>query len=278
MAADFLSMELTRPQFEKISGWVYSSTGIKLGEGKEGLVKSRLLKRLRLLNLEDFNCYVEFVENDSTGREITAMIDVLTTNKTSFFRESQHFEFLRDCILQDLLASHRRIRIWSAGCSSGEEPYSIAILLREAVPEIDRRDIRILATDINTSILARAREGVYEQDAVHDIPSLLLQKYFTLTSCKPTRLYSINNCVRDLVRLAQLNLMDEWPMRGPFEVIFCRNVMIYFDKPTQRCLVQRFWKILELGGHLFVGHSESLTGSCPGFRYVKPATYVKESN
>src|SRR5207253_4404189 len=141
---------------------------------------------------------------------------------------------------------------------TGEEPFSLAILLREVIPDLDRWDVQILATDISTKVLKHAREAVYEQEAVRELPAPLLQKYFTCIQTQPARAYRVNQQIRSLVKLARLNLMEEWPMRGPFQIIFCRNVMIYFDKPTQQQLVRRFGALLEEGGHLFVGHAESL--------------------
>jgi chemotaxis protein methyltransferase CheR len=246
-----------------------------LRAGKEGLVKSRLSKRLRALGLSNFDIYLDYIKRDSSGKELITLIDSLTTNKTSFFREEQHFEFLRTQILPPYREEGRRMRIWSAGCSSGEEPYSIAILLREEWPMVDRCDVRILATDISTRVLGLANGAVYEEDIVKEINPALLKKHFKCVRETTPRAYHLNDDVRRMVRLARLNLMDTWPMRGPFHVIFCRNVMIYFDKQTQTELVRRFWEMMAPGGYLLVGHSESLTASSYRFRYVRPATYLK---
>lgn len=265
---------LNRAQFEKISGLVYKESGINLQPGKEELIKSRLTKRLNMLSLESFDQYLGYIERDRTGAELTIMVEALTTNKTFFFREIQHFDYLRQQILPQMKAGGR-VRIWSAGCSSGEEPYSIGILLREELKDVDRRDTQILATDLSSAILAKAREAVYQSDTLSEVPQHLLRKYFTPTQDKSAACYRVNDPVRRMVRLARLNLMGAWPMKGPFDVIFCRNVMIYFDKPTQQALVRRFWELLSPGGHLFVGHAESLTASSTGFRYIRPAVYVK---
>jgi chemotaxis protein methyltransferase CheR len=203
------------------------------------------------------------------------MVDALTTNKTNFFREAQHFDYLRQRLIPQVRAVPRPLRFWSAGCSSGEEPYTLAIVLREELPDVDHRDIRILATDISTRILAVARQAVYEQETLRDLPNTVLQRYFTLVRQEPAPAYQVKESVRSMVRLARLNLMEQWPMTGPFEVIFCRNVMIYFDKKTQERLVQRFWDLLAPGGHLFIGHSEGLTAGRHAFRYVQPAVYIK---
>jgi chemotaxis protein methyltransferase CheR len=275
MLINFVDIELSEAQFNKISQLTYEMCGINLRAGKEGLVKSRLSKRLRALGLSSFDSYLEYVKKDSSGKELITLIDSLTTNKTSFFREEQHFEFLRSQILPSYREEGHRMRIWSAGCSSGEEPYSIAILLREEWPAVDRCDVRILATDISTRVLGLAHEAVYEEEIVKEINPALLKKHFKCVRESPPRAYHVNDDVRRMVRLARLNLMDAWPMRGPFHVIFCRNVMIYFDKQTQMELVRRFWEMLAPGGYLFVGHSESLTAASFRFRYVRPAMYLK---
>ncbi|NWF92203.1 MAG: protein-glutamate O-methyltransferase [Syntrophaceae bacterium] len=266
-------VKLEKEQFERISQLVYHLAGIHLHAGKQELVNARLTKRLRALGLKNFDAYMEYLESGSHQGELVAMIEAMTTNKTSFFRESQHFDYLRERILPELKA--RRIRIWSAGCSSGEEPYSIAIVLNEAIQNISLWDISILATDLSTRMLARARKGVYEINQLREVPAVLVSKYFTCVETNPVRRYQVNESIRRHVHFARLNLMEAWPMRGPFDLIFCRNVMIYFDKPTQGRLVNRFWKLLKPGGYLFVGHSESLTGSPHKFRYVQPAIYMK---
>jgi chemotaxis protein methyltransferase CheR len=261
--------------FQQISQIVYQYSGIRLTSGKEELVRSRLIKRLRALGINSFAGYLRFIRDDRTMQELHIMIDALTTNKTSFFRENQHFEYMRAHILPELKKNGSRLRLWSAGCSSGEEPYSIAMLLHEEWPQIDEADVRILATDISAQILAKARTGEYEKENLKDVPPALLAKYFNLVATNSSRLYSVRDNIKKMVRFAKLNLMDEWPMRGPFELIFCRNVMIYFDCGTQGRLVRRFYDLLVPGGYLLVGHSESLVANSCGFRYVQPATYIK---
>lgn len=259
-------------QFDKLCSKVYDLCGINLKKGKEELVHSRLQRRLNELKLNTFEQYFNFVENDRQGAELVKMIDVLTTNKTSFFREIQHFEFLRDRVLPNL--SDNRLRIWSAACSSGEEPYSIAILLAETLPNFKNWDIRILATDISTKVLAKAREAVYDADTLDPVPDAWRKKYFEKAG-PDGRHWRVVAPLRNLISYARLNFMDKFPMRGPFDVIFCRNAMIYFDKPTQETLVCRFYDLIAPGGYLMVGHSESLTGTKHNFRYIQPATYQK---
>lgn len=242
-------------------------------EGKEGLVRARLAKRLRKLNLPDFNAYLEFVENEPSRREFAEMIDALTTNKTSFLREASHFDYLRDAVFPMLKGP---VRIWSAGCSSGEEPYTLAMLANESFRDINTRDVRILATDLSHRVLATAKAATYPAEHMADVPAAWMQKYWTRTHDPQGRdVYEAGKPLRRLVHLAKLNLMERWPMQGPFDAILCRNVMIYFDKVTQQQLVERYWALLRPGGHLFVGHSESLTGLTHRFRYVQPAVYVK---
>ena len=269
---------LTDPQFEDISTLVKSICGINLHDGKKELVKARLAKRIRLLGLRDFDEYISYVRADASSAELTAMLDHLSTNLTSFFREMAHFDHLRSVVIPELLRRKRdtaQIRIWSSGCSTGEEPYSLAILLTDTFPELRCWDVKILATDLSTRVLARAREGQYETARVAQMPQSLLTKYFTAEGRGVGRAYRVNDSIRSMVTFARLNLMEGWPMKGPFDVIFCRNVMIYFDKPTQTRLVQRYHDILAPGGVLMVGHSESLTGTSHKFRYVCPAVYQK---
>jgi chemotaxis protein methyltransferase CheR len=266
-------IKLEKAQFERISQLVHQMTGINLHPGKQELVNARLTKRLRALRLKSFDAYVDYLKRDNPEGELVAMIEAMTTNKTSFFREPQHFDYLGRQIVPGL--RNRKIRVWSAGCSSGEEAYSIAILLNEAIQDIALWDIGILATDLSSRMLARGRKGIYDTNHLRDVPPLLISKYFTCIETNPVHRYQAIEPLRRLVHFARLNLMQEWPMRGPFDVIFCRNVMIYFDKSTQERLVDRFWKLLKPGGHLFVGHSESLTGSPHKFHYVQPAVYRK---
>lgn len=270
------SPELSNEQFSIISRMMYELCGICIPPGKEAMVKARLLTRLRVLGVNGFQEYLGYIKSDESGQELMSMIEALTTNKTSFFREPQHFEFLRLHILPGLVEENRRIRIWSAGCSSGEEPFSIAILLREAMADIGHRDVRVLATDISRRMLDVARWAEYKQESLGNIAQELLRKYFICLDGGPLRLYRVIDEVRQMVSLAWLNLIGSWPMKGPFNLIFCRNVMIYFDNLTRQRLLLRFWDLLEPGGYLMVGHSESLTGTSHLYRYVQPAIYVKE--
>jgi chemotaxis protein methyltransferase CheR len=263
--------------FERIRGIMYRISGVNLTDSKEELIRSRIGKRVRAMGCESFAQYVDFVESEEGREELGRMVDALTTNKTSFFREEPHFVFLREIALPALLARGERIRFWSAGCSSGEEPYSLAILLLEAVPNIGLRDVRILATDISRNMLGRAQEGVYGKGQVKEIPPGLRSRHFDpiQAGSREEPRFKVRREVMDLVAFSHLNLMRPWPMKGPFDVILCRNVMIYLDRPTREHLVRRFTDLLPSGGYLMVGHSESLNGIGHGLRYVQPAVYGK---
>jgi len=265
--------ELSDRQFKKVSDIVYRECGINLKSGKEALVRARLTKRLRALKMKGFREYIKYLESDNGRQELGRMIDVMTTNKTSFFREVAHFDFLREKIFPKL--TDKRMRFWSAACSSGEEPFSLAMLLLDSVPRIASNNIKILATDISPTILGKARQAIYGEGTLQDLPSGFLRKYFVKVRNEGSQAYQVNSDVRRMVRLARLNLMDSWPMKGPFNVIFCRNVMIYFDRATQEKLINRFWGLLGSGGYLFVGHSEGMSGIKHKFQYVQPATYMK---
>jgi chemotaxis protein methyltransferase CheR len=267
-AAPLIGAELTDREFDAVRALVQHVAGISLARGKEGLVRSRLAPRLRTLGLADFRSYLDHIERDASGAELVQLIDLITTNKTSWFREVEHFE-----LLQREFTRRRGegLRIWSAGCSSGEEPYTIAIVAREVLGAM-AGDMRLLATDLSTRILRRAREARYRRQDLADVPPQLAARHFTRTAGDGD-LYQVVDATRALVRFARLNLMGDWPMRGPFDVIFCRNVMIYFDRPTQQRLVERFAALLAPGGYLFVGHSESLTALDHDLKYVQPAVY-----
>ena len=276
MTLPLTSFDLTEAHFNKVKDLLYRICGISLKAGKEGLVKARLSKRLRALGMDSFDSYLEYVEKDRTQEELPILVDAMTTNKTSFFRESQHFDFLSQKLLPQW-QHKRKMRFWSAACSSGEEPFTLAMVLREKLADIDARDVRILATDISPTVLNAARQGSYTKERVDEVPAPLRHKYFTGVGPRPQQLYEVDAAVQKLVHFAQLNLMDPWPMQGPFDAIFCRNVMIYFDKETQGALIRRFHDLLIPGGHLFIGHSESLTGIEHPFRYVQPALYVRQT-
>ena len=280
MEAVLDNIELSNKDFRLISDLVYKHCGINLHKGKKELVRARLAKRLRSLKIEKFSEYIKYAVNDPTGKEFTTLIDSLSTNLTSFFREHQHFDYLKQTFYPVMLSRKRsrsnfRIRAWSAGCSSGEEPYTIAITLLDMLAGQGRWDVKVLATDISTKVLGMAKKGIYDKQRVAPVSAQQKQKYLIKRSSGKENVYEVSNSLRDIIVFTQLNLMEQWPVKGPIDFIFCRNVMIYFDKPTQERLVNRYWDLLESGGLLFTGHSESLTGINHRFSYVQPTIYAK---
>jgi chemotaxis protein methyltransferase CheR len=245
--------------FEALRRMVKQLTGINLTDQKRELVYGRLSRRLRALNLTSFRDYRKRLSDDHDER--VNFCNAITTNLTSFFRETHHFEYLRDNVLHaragDPHAS-RRVRIWSAGCSTGEEPYSIAMTVVEAVPDLRRWDIRILATDLDSDVLDRAKRGAYTPDRVQNMPPKRVERFFTHHEDRRGPHVKVTPEIAGLITFKQLNLMDQLPMKGPLDVIFCRNVVIYFDKDTQRELFSRIARLQRPGDLLFLGHSESL--------------------
>lgn len=270
-------LDLTEKDFRRISSIVYDHCGINLHEGKRELVRSRLAKRIRLLKLNSFAEYIDLVLNESNEVEFSNMIDSICTNLTSFFRERQHFDFLYERHLNTLIQSkqNKKVRIWSAGCSSGEEPYSIAVSLADKFEGMPDWDCKVLATDVSNMILERAKNGIYDLQRIAPVEIKLRNRYMTMLKENGVKYYQMNSFIKKMIQFAYLNLMEEFPFKGPIDVIFCRNVMIYFDKPTQERLVQKFWNVLGRGGILFTGHSESLTGINHKFKYVQPTIYQK---
>ena len=271
--------ELKDTDFEKIRRLVYEQCGINLHEGKKELVKARLGKRLRQGNFKSFADYYRYVTTEEGVSEFVAMIDSLSTNLTSFFREDSHFRKLSEIvpnIIKTTNNGHRRLklRVWSAGCSTGEEPYSIAIILSELVNG-NNIDMKILATDISTKVLKTAVDGIYPKERVKNIPAQLLRKYFQVGQKAWSGHYRVKRELRDIVKFMRFNLMKDPQFNDDFEIIFCRNVMIYFDRVTQNNLVNRFYDRLKKGGYLFIGHSESLTGLTHRFKFIEPSIYRK---
>lgn len=252
----------TDADFDTIARHVHRQFGLHLTPTKKDLVYSRLIKRLRQLGMTDFSAYCSLITSADGEAEQLQMLSALTTNVTHFMREEHHFRLLRDQVLPPLLAKARaggRLRIWSAGCSAGQEPYSLAFTLLELCPDAERHDIRILATDIDPEILKVAVEGVYRNDELKAIPEAARSQHLRLSG--PVQgSFAIGDKPRNLIRFGQLNLMETWPMRGQFDVIFCRNVAIYFDKDTQARLWTRFADQLTPGGYLCIGHSERIAG------------------
>lgn len=265
--------------FQRFCDLAYSRAGIRLAAGKESLVATRVAKRLRALNLKDPKSYLSYLENDSTGNEIVHFLDVISTNFTSFFREKDHFTILTQMIEEDYGRGQRRFRLWSAASSSGEEPYSMAITLLEALAGREKScDIRILATDISTRMLERAGNGVYEGKALGELSAFLRSRYFEerFEEGRDERRYGVTAAVKSLVLYKRLNLSSPpFPMVGPLDIVFCRNVMIYFDQPVRQRLIAEIERLLRPGGLLLIGHTETLSGIQCGLQLEKPSVYRK---
>ncbi len=267
-------LKFTDSDFRRIRALVGRHTGISLSEAKREMVYSRLARRIRARRLGSFSEYCDLLDSEDGAAELGEFVNAITTNLTSFFREAHHFRFLEQQLLPQLLqarAQARRLRIWSAGCSTGEEPYSLAMVLRENVPEA--WDVRILATDLDSNVLDTGRKGIYDMERLQSLPKARLQRWFLKGRGANAGRARVAPSLRDLVSFRQLNLMGDWPMRGPFDVIFCRNVMIYFDKPTQTRLTERFAGLLADDGHLFVGHSETLYRVTECFQSIGQTVY-----
>jgi len=249
----------TADDFRKIADILYGLSGIHLPETKATLAYSRLAKRLRALGMQSFNQYCALVADEGQVDERQKLLAALTTNVTRFFREPHHFEHLKAKVMPALAARARsggRVRIWSSACSSGEEPYSIALSMLEVLPEAARLDVKILASDIDPNMVKRAEAAVYGEEAVSPIPVELRKRWMEPVRDGASMAWRPNAEVREMVTCRELNLMGPWPMKGRFDAIFCRNVAIYFDEPTQERLWGRYPACLEKGGRLYIGHSE----------------------
>jgi chemotaxis protein methyltransferase CheR len=258
---------LTEAEFQKISRFAHERFGLNLPPGKEGLVNARLGKMIRQGGFASFAAYYRHVRSDRTGQALTALIDALTTNYTAFLREPAHFDFLHSAALAEFPAA-RPLRIWSAACSTGEEPYSIAMTLLDA----GISSLEITASDISTRVLRIAREGIYDAEKLRALPEVWRRSWLTPFGNDSCR---IKPQIAGLIRFEHRNLMEPLPSRK-FQFIFCRNVMIYFERATQQQIVQRLTPCLEPGGYLFVGHSESLNGVRHALRYIRPSIYRNE--
>jgi len=269
-------MDITRDEFNKLSHFVKSNFGINLTEKKITLVTSRLNKIITQENFKSFDDYYKFVVSDSTGERVAELLNRITTNHTFFNREKLHFDYLRDHILPDLRIRHeheRDLRIWSAGCSTGDEAFTISMLLFETFGfKKNDWDMKILATDISTDALEKAQKGLYKTEQIDKLPVAWQNKYFKKHSSEN---YIISEEIRDNVIFRRFNLMNDFPFRKKFDVIFCRNVMIYFDRYTKEQLINRFYHTSAEGGYLFIGHSETLDKAKTPYKYIMPAIYRK---
>ena len=267
---------LSDREFSRVKARVYAQAGISLSDAKRTLVVSRLSKIVRQLRLASFDAYLDYLERGSNERDQQDFINALTTNLTRFYREDHHFEHLVSYVGQLMERRPRmgpdgkpKLRIWSAGCSTGPEPYTVGMCLYAAHPELKRWDFKILATDIDTNVLAKAATGVYPENELNGL-SAERQRQFERVGDGTVR---VPAAIRSLVSFKPLNLMTAWPMKGPFDAIFCRNVAIYFDKPTQGELFGRLGKLIVPEGFLYIGHSENLGSGSEGFRLVGKTIY-----
>ena len=265
---------LSDADLSRIVRLVYERSGITLHSGKRALVLARLQKRLRSGGFTSFGTYLEHVERDQSGAEITLLLDAIATNHTSFFRESQHFDFLKTTVLPSI-EQGRQIRVWSAACSSGEEPITIAITLLDALDGKDASRVRVLATDLSTKALAQASSGVYKMDRVANIPLETLRRHFQKGLGEQAGTARVAPHIRKRIEYRQLNFLEATDLNERFDVIFCRNVMIYFDRDVQQRVVALLERHLVAGGYLFISHSESLNGTTHGLRWVAPAVYQR---
>ncbi|MEL7477383.1 MAG: protein-glutamate O-methyltransferase [Pseudomonadota bacterium] len=264
---------LSDQDFQTISQKVYKACGIVLGPHKREMVYSRLARRIRANQLDSFSAYLSFLE-ENEEQEFSQFINAITTNLTSFFRENHHFEYLSNTLIPKILDENKttkRVRIWSAGCSTGEEPYSIAMTIANRFPT--DWDVKILATDLDSNVLAKAQNGIYDAGNVTGLGDEVLKKWFLKSA--DGHAYKVKPKLQSLIFFKRLNLLEKWPMKGPFDVIFCRNVLIYFDKETKDKLFRGYHQMLAADGHLFIGHSETMGKEHHEFKNLGRTMYQK---
>lgn len=270
---------LTDEDFENLRTLIYKTCGINLTETKKQLMHARLSSRLREGGFESFKEYYQFLIKKDSGAELVRLVDAVSTNLTSFFRGPAHFEYLTNEAFPKIFAGPRsssKVRFWSAGCSSGEEPYSLAITMLKYLGSPAGIDIKILGSDISTRALKQAISGVYDAECMANIPKSDMMKFFDILKHEEDYYYRVKDFARDLIMFRRLNLMHPLPFKEVFDMILCRNVMIYFDFSTQEILVNKFYDCLKPGGLFLIGHAESLTAIKQPFKYIMPAVYIKK--
>jgi chemotaxis protein methyltransferase CheR len=267
--------QLRQQVFKRFANLIYKEAGIQLGSHKQALVSARLGKRMRFLNIKDFDDYYDYIQNDQSRVELSNLLDAISTNVTYFYREADHFELLSTLVQQWSQERQSRFRIWSAASSTGEEPYTIALTISESLSNVN--DVKILATDISNPVLDIARKGEYAAKKLEKISRKMTEKYFTPVKTKGEKIYQVKEKIKNMIQFSWLNLsVNPYPMSGPLDIIFCRNVMIYFDNKVKERLLEDMYRLLKPGGYLMVGHAESLSGLLSGFRSVKPSVYIKK--
>lgn len=271
------SPDMSETDFQVIADIAHQDAGLVFTPEKASLVRSRISRRLRKLGIKRFSDYIAYITSQQGEGERKSMIYSLTTNISSFFRESHHFDLFANKVFPKLLSNARnggRVRIWSAGCSSGQEPYSIAMTMHSIAPDLSNLDVKVLATDIDADVLEIAKTGFYHPSEIENISAGYQKEYFSPSTNGTQKGYLIDQRIRGLISFRELNLLHDWPMNGLFDAIFCRNVVIYFDESTQLRLWPRFEKATAPGGWLFVGHSERLSEKLgTSFQNVGPTTY-----
>ncbi len=260
--------------FERFVDLIYERAGIKLGPHKRALVSSRLGKRMRHLGISCYKAYFEYVRQDRSESELVALLDVISTNVTHFYREPRHFQVLARIMADWEKQGQTRFRLWCAAASTGEEPYTMAMTIAETL--YSTADTKILATDLSTRVLERARQGIYEAKRMDKVPAFLLNRYFLRSRSGSEALFSVSESLKRMITFARLNLAEiPFPMRGPLDIIFCRNVMIYFDNQIRKRLLDEMYRLLKPNGYLVVGHAESLSGLLSRFKSVEPSVYIR---
>jgi len=270
-------LEISQDEYAKISTYIRENYGISLSEKKRTFIISRLGNIVKTKGFNTINDYFEHIQEDKTGNTVIEMINKLTTNYTYFYREHKHFEYMKNIVLPSLVkkeALSKDMRIWSAGCATGEEPYTLQMIIKDVLRESYASwNTDILATDISTNALAKAREGVYPNEAIDKMPPEWKNKYFQRLDEDNS---IIKNEIKSRIIFKRFNLMDPFPFKRRLHVIFCRNVMIYFDAETKNKLVDKFYEMMEPGGYLFIGHAESIDRNASRYNYIQPAVYRKE--
>lgn len=277
---DIFKAELSSEEFNKLSSFIYNESGIKMPPVKRIMLQSRLQKRLKELKMSSFKDYCNYIfSKDGLNNEIIHMLDVVSTNKTDFYREPVHFDFLSSTILPEFVnasKSQRNIKIWSAGCSSGEEPYTIAIVVSEFLEKYPNFDFSILGTDISTLILQKAINAIYKDERVEGIPLDIKRKYFLKSKDRENPSVKMGAMLRSKVKFERLNFMDSsYSIYDTFDIVFCRNVLIYFDRETQEKVINKICTKLNPGGYFFLGHSESIMNMNLPLRQIKPTIFQK---
>jgi len=269
---------MDRATFKRFQEIVYEHSGISLRDTKEAMVSARIAKRMRALGIVNHKQYLHHLEQDTSGDEINLFLDVISTNVTSFFRESLHFDFLKRYVQEALADGRSKIRIWSAASSTGEEALSIAMAMHEVLGARPF-DFKILASDISTQVLARAKSGIYEQEQMENVPESLRRRYFVRVKAAGKVVFQVRDVLKKHIVYRRLNLSrPPFPMRGQLDIVFCRNVMIYFDNVTRSRLVDEIYRLLLPGGYFLTGHAESLTSLESAFVCMQPTIYKKNNS